>query len=98
MSKKKVKKVFIKLEDGRTYSILAHAVAHDRATYYAEKDTDTTYQDEYDYVMSDDGDDELFDWLWNNMNWYEHDPVLEATDEPDDLSDVEVSSSYLKLV
>lgn len=57
------------------YRVPAHIIARDRATYYAEYDTgattgadfDEVYQDEFTYSMS--GDDELMDWVRNNMNW-----------------------------
>jgi len=72
----KVKKVYLTLEDGRVYFLPLHVVAHDRATRYAELDKDTTYQEEYDYAMSAEGQDCAMDWLYSNMNWYEHDPTF----------------------
>lgn len=42
-------------------------VADHRAKHYAANDPDTTYQDEYDFVMGDDY--EGIDWYQNNMNW-----------------------------
>lgn len=70
------KRIRITLEDGRIYSIAAHAVAHDRATYYANGDM-AQYAKEYEHAVTD--DDELMDWLIGDMNWWEHDPRLERT-------------------
>lgn len=72
----KTKKVYLTLDDGRVYFLPLHVVAHDRATYYAQRDKDTTYQEEYDYAMSEDGKDCAMDWLYSNMNWYEHEPTF----------------------
>lgn len=88
----KVKKIFLKLDDGRIYSIPAHVIAHNRATYYAQKDKDTTYQEEYDFAMRDSY--ELNDWLWNNMNWYEHGPTLEKEAKIPDLKDAVIDESW----
>lgn len=71
----------ITLLDGREYRVKAHDVAHDRAEYYVKFDSDTTYQEEYDYCIAD--SDELGDWLMNNMDWYELNPVLIRHDVPD---------------
>lgn len=84
------KRIHVTLEDGRVYSVPAHAVAHDRATYYAEKDADTTYEQEYEITASDDY--ELGDWLLNNMNWYELPDVRAEAIERGDLADVAVEA------
>jgi len=52
---------------GYVWHVNLHDVADHRAKYYAEKDKDTTYQAEYDFVMEDDY--EGVDWFQNNMNW-----------------------------
>lgn len=57
----------VEFTNGAVWGIPLATVADNRATYYAEKDKDTTYQEEYDYVMSDDY--EGLDWFLNNMNW-----------------------------
>ena len=62
-----MKRVLEITKQGYVFHVDAHAVAHDRATYYAEKDKDTTYQDEYNFTMGDDY--ELSDWYQNNMGW-----------------------------
>lgn len=89
----KNKKVVIKLADGRIYSIPVSVIAANRAKYYAEKDKDTTYDAEYDFVMEDDY--EAADWLFNNMDWYEHNPTLEEAGKLCELKDAEVIDSYL---
>lgn len=89
-----VKKMFIELADGRTYSLPVHVIAADRAAYYAARDKDTDYKDEYDFVMRDSS--EAHDWLFNNMNWYEHGPTLEKAAVPPDLKDAEVDNAYVK--
>lgn len=86
------KKIYIALADGRTYSVLAHDVAHNRATHYAERDKDSTYQSEYDFTISDKF--ELTDWLFNQMDWYEMSPVLEKT-EQDPLNQAEILETYV---
>jgi hypothetical protein len=62
------KRVRITLADGRIFSVSGHDIAHDRATYYAKLDKNTTYEAEYEFTASDDY--ELKDWLFNNMDWY----------------------------
>ena len=62
-----MKKIRITMNDGSKWEVPASVVAKNRATYYTEKDKDVTYQEEYDYTMSE--DDELLDWAANNMNW-----------------------------
>lgn len=59
---------YIKIEQGQNvWMIPVSFVAAERAKYYAAKDKDTTYQDEFDFVMGDAG--EALDWLENNMNY-----------------------------
>jgi hypothetical protein len=82
------KRIRITLEDGRVFSVEASAVAHDRASYYAAKDPDTSYQEEYDFTLGDSS--ELVDWLQNNMNWWEMNPRLEGQKEQPALRDAEV--------
>ena len=71
------KKIIITLDDFRVVSIDAHLVAHDRAEYYSKNDTDTSYQEEYDYSIGDNF--ELVDWLFNNMDWFELSLTLEPS-------------------
>lgn len=54
-------------QDGFVWQVPAELVAKDRATYYAENDESTTYDEEYEYTLRTDY--ELEDWFLNNMNW-----------------------------
>lgn len=92
----KVKKVYLTLEDGRVYFLPLHVVAHDRATYYAERDKDTTYQEEYDYAMSEDGRDCAMDWLFNNMDWFDHNPTFVSNPVFDNIKRVSVIDSEVR--
>ena len=83
----KIKHINLKCDNGVTYQIKAHDVAHDRANYYAKKENETTYEEEYNYAISD--EDELYDWLVSNMNWWELKPVAIKTDELD-FSELEI--------
>lgn len=66
------KQIRITLADGRVYGIDADKVAHDKA-----KDCESQ-EDSYDIWYSSilANDAELEEWLHNNMNWYELEPVL----------------------
>ncbi len=88
-----MKKVMIELEDGRIYSIPVKVIAANRADYYVKNDKDTTWDEEFNFVMSD--DDEAIDWLFNNMNWYEHNPKLEEEGQMPDLSEATVEDTYV---
>lgn len=61
-----MKYLMFELEDGSVYRLPLAKVAEHRAKYYAENDKDTTYQEEFDYVMEDDY--EGIDWFQNNMD------------------------------
>lgn len=52
---------------GYIWHIPLEMIADNRAKYYAERDQDTTYQDEFDYVMEDAF--EGLDWFRNNMDF-----------------------------
>lgn len=72
----------VKMSDG-WWSVPAHIIADNRATYYEEKDgEDSSYRNEYDFAIHD--EDQLRDWARNNMDW--SDVVAHATkcaDVPD---------------
>jgi hypothetical protein len=59
------------MPNGSVYGFPAELVAKNRATYYADKEADPTwdraYAREFEYTMSDTY--ELLDWFKNNMNW-----------------------------
>jgi len=76
------KKILVKFSDGKTYAIPAEFVANARAKYYADKDVlknggifAEIFQQEFEYTMKN--DDELLDWLENNMNWEDVKEVAE---------------------
>jgi hypothetical protein len=79
------------LEDGREYRIEAHKIAHYRANHYGKSSEFPSFQEgykeEYDYTICN--SDELGEWLMNNMDWYELEPVLIRHELPD-LSDARV--------
>lgn len=60
------KVIELHMESGRFYHVPLEQVAKHRAEYYAQKDTDTTFEDEMDFVMTDDY--EGIDWYQNNMD------------------------------
>jgi hypothetical protein len=59
--------ITFKLSNGELWGLPLRHVAEDRARYYAARDPDTTYQEEFDYVMRDDS--EGLDWFHNNTNY-----------------------------
>lgn len=91
------KNLVLVYDNGAKWAIPVHNIADDRAKYYAEKDKDTTYQEEYDYVMRDNY--EAQDWFFNNMNWEDiKDVAFEINPprpfDPSDTSDL--NSTYLE--
>lgn len=63
---KTTKMLAITMVDGRIFHVPLEVIAKARATYYAAKDKDTTYESEFEYVMEDSY--EAIDWYANNMN------------------------------
>jgi hypothetical protein len=58
----------IRINDaGFIWDVPLEHIARHRATHYAARDKDTTFQEEFDYVMSDEY--EGLDWFQNNMNF-----------------------------
>lgn len=58
----------IELSDsGFVWHVPLEAIAKHRAKYYAERDKDTTFEDEFEFVMRDDL--EALDWFQNNMDF-----------------------------
>jgi len=56
----------VKMRNG-WWKIPAHLIAESRATYYAGREGQQAYFDEYEITMNDDF--EILDWAANNMNW-----------------------------
>ena len=76
------KKILVLFSDNKTYAIPAEFVANARAKYYADKDIlnssvvySEVFQQEFEYTMKD--DDELLDWIENNMNWEDVEEIAE---------------------
>lgn len=84
-SEKPYRFVDLTLEDGREFRIEAHKIAHDRASHYGNSDEfesfEEGYKEEYDYTICN--SDELGEWLFNNMDWYELEPLLLRINVPD---------------
>lgn len=72
--------IAITYANGAIWAIPLHSVADHRAKYYAKIDKDTTYQSEYDYVMTD--RHEGIDWFQSNMNWDEIANVAYELEKP----------------
>lgn len=60
------KAIYIRLADGEEWAIPLRVVAEDRAKYYAEKDKETTFEEEFKFCMEDSY--EGIDWFQNNMS------------------------------
>lgn len=52
---------------GHVWHVPLEAIAKHRADYYAKNDKDTTFKEEFDFVMSD--GDEGVEWFLNNMDF-----------------------------
>jgi hypothetical protein len=68
------KKVIIKFHNGFVYEVPAMFIAENRADYYAtEVEGFPKGSDGYiaERNLALDDPDELFDWMYNNMNWDE---------------------------
>ncbi len=89
------KKIMLEMECGKSFTVDAHEVIDDRSKYYAENDSDTTYDEEYKWVAESDGA-EAIDWLQNNMNWYKCKTMKEvASDIPPDFSEMEIEDLHI---
>lgn len=54
-------------DEGYIWQIPLECIADHRASYYVSVDSDAIYQDEFEYLISDDY--EAKDWYLNNMNF-----------------------------
>lgn len=76
-----MKYLYIEFENKELWRIPAEIIAKNRAHYYALKenveDNENTFKEEFEYVMSEDGQDEIADWAFNNMNWIDFYPFAE---------------------
>ncbi len=53
-------------KDGSEWGLPASAVAEKRAKYYAEKDLDTSHQEEFEFAIGNSY--AITDWFFNNEN------------------------------
>jgi len=67
---------------GFIWEIPAQVVATARANHYAS-DPDSSFQEEFDYAMSDGGESDLVDWLHGNMDWDDVKPFAELVHKPE---------------
>lgn len=87
------KKIILKTQSNRTFQIDAHEVIHNRSKYYADRDPDTIYDEEYEYLLDDES--EVFDWLFNNMDWYECKTLIELDVSKEKLSTLNITDSEM---
>lgn len=62
-----MKMLQVKFRNGEVKEIPVQVIAANRAEYYSATDENTTYQEEYDFIMDD--ENEALDWFVNNMYW-----------------------------
>lgn len=67
-------------DNGHVWNVPLSFIADHRAKYYAEKDSDTTHEEEVDLVMHDDY--EGIDWMQNNMNFEDYASVAVKVKTP----------------
>lgn len=88
---------FIEVEDtGFVWEVPLSAIADHRAKYYAARDKDTTYQDEFDFVMEDDF--EGLDWFFNNMDWSDVAAKATLVKTPDALAEPDMGNANKRMV
>lgn len=69
-------------QNGWVWEVPAKLIAENRAKYYAEKDRDTTYEEEYEYTIN--SNEELYDWYMNNMDWDDVSDEAELVERPEE--------------
>jgi hypothetical protein len=84
----------LRLSNDQVYRIEANKIAHDRAKNYMDDDSyespESAYKEEYDYTIG--SEEELRDWLLNNMDWYDLDPVFVRDERETRLPRLEVEA------
>lgn len=68
-------------DSGFVWDVPAEAIAKNRATYYADNDKDTSYDEEFAFTMG--SKFELRDWFFNNMDWDDVKDVAKLVKTPD---------------
>lgn len=88
------KRIYLNMENGEVYSVLYSEPLEARARYYADKDEDTTYEQEVNDFQ--DEHYEVYDWLTNNMEWYECKSMRKEEPPNLDYSDLEIEDYEVK--
>lgn len=81
-------KIILKSECGRVFCIDLHEILDHHSKYYAKRNTETTYEEEYDAFQEDYF--EVLDWMFNNMDWYECHTLKEISTKPKPLKDLQI--------
>lgn len=63
------RELHVTMPNGEVWAVPFHVIIDSRSRYYAERDKDTTYEEEYRHASQDKS--EVLDWAANNMNWDE---------------------------
>lgn len=74
--------IYVKFSNGQVFRIPAKFIATNRAEYYDEKDDTVTFEEEYEYTMSDEL--ELLDWTKAQFNWEDLEDVAEEVPKTQD--------------
>ena len=72
MCEKAIKRILIQFPNGEVWGLDAFDVAYNRAEYYASKESNPkksleVFDEEFNYTARN--ENELTDWLFNNMDW-----------------------------
>jgi hypothetical protein len=85
----------LRIDDGGyVWEVPAEVIAKNRATYYAERDKDTTYDEEFNFTMGDDF--ELRDWFFNNMDWSDVKDATKLVATPKPKTEPRLNSDFLE--
>jgi hypothetical protein len=78
-----IKYLYFKTSDGETWKLPKLFIAEHRARHYANRDKDTTFESEVNYVMGDNY--EANDWMRNNMNTEDYEKAMIQVKGPDNI-------------
>lgn len=74
---------------GYIWHVPLETIADNRAKYYAERDDDTTYDEEFSFVMEDGW--EGIDWFLNNMDFADIADKAKLVKEPEPLKEPRIN-------
>ena len=81
-----MKYIIFDMEDGSRWKMPADVVIKNAADYYfTNKSTKDEFNGDYDLAVKEVEswhDEDLVDWLLNNMDWFDINPHIEMIDEP----------------